>query len=137
MTRKTLVIISIMLMVAYSSSTNAQVKSNHFQAIVDAFEQQLTKDLKEDNIGGSMSVAIVRKNKILWAKALGYADKPKRLLADTTTIYRTGSISKSFTAFLLMELTQQGVIKLTYPIERYLPEVKQLPGYSPSTKITF
>jgi CubicO group peptidase (beta-lactamase class C family) len=52
-------------------------------------------------------------------------------------IYRAGSISKSFTAFLMMQLAEEGLIKLTDPIELYFPEIRNLKGYSDSTKITF
>ncbi len=107
------------------------------QAVIDAFASEIEEDLKDDDIGGSISVAIVRKNKIIWARAFGMADIEHKLSADTTTIYRTASISKPFTAFLMMQLHQDGIIDLDEPLEKYLPEVKNLKGYSDATKITF
>jgi len=107
------------------------------QLVIREFEAGIKKDIQDDGINGSISAAIVRKNKLIWSKAFGVADLDKKTAADTNTIYRTASISKPFTAFLMMQLYQKGVIDIDDPIEKYLPEVRNLKGYSDSTKITF
>jgi len=120
---------------AYNSKK--QKESNDLEIILKQFENELKSDLAKDRVEGGISAAIVHENKVIWSKAFGYADREKRVLADTTTIYRIGSISKPFTAFLMMQLVEEGVIKLNDPIEMYFPEVKELKGYSDSTRITF
>ncbi len=102
--------------------------------IMDEFENQLRKDLKDDDIHGSMSAAIIKKDKMIWAKAFGPSTIQGELLATVDTIYRAGSIAKSFTAFLMMQLVQEGTIELDDPVETYLPEIRELEGYSDSTK---
>lgn len=109
--------------------------ANDLEAIINQFESQLKSDLTKDSLGGSISAVIIRENKVIWSKAFGFANREN--LADTTTIYRAGSISKSFTAFLMMQLMDEGIIKLDDPVELYLPEIRKLLGYSDSTKITF
>src|SRR5688572_9738629 len=111
-----------------SFNTNQDVAKQ--DSIVSVLEEQLQKDLLADSIEGSMSVAIVKDNKIIYSRAFGYSDRKTKALADTSTIYRTGSITKSFTAFLMMQLVEEGIIKLNDPVEMYLPEVKNLIGYS-------
>ncbi|MEP6737458.1 MAG: serine hydrolase domain-containing protein [Chryseolinea sp.] len=106
-------------------------------SVIKEFENELQNDVDKDSVGGSISASIVSGDKIIWSQALGYSDKTNKILADTSTIYRAGSISKSFTAFLMMKLVDEGLIKLEDPVERYLPEVKNLKGYSTSTRITF
>jgi CubicO group peptidase (beta-lactamase class C family) len=130
-------ICSMLIMLLLSCNLNLNSKIESFDSIVLAFEKRLKKDLVTDNIQGSISASIVKDNKIVWAKGFGYSDRNHKSIADTSTIYRTGSITKSFTAFLMMQLVEEGVIKLTDPVELYLPEVKNLIGYSPSTQITF
>ena len=76
-------------------------------------------------------------DEIIWSKAYGTSNIDNKIMADSITIYRTGSISKSFTAFLMMQLVQEGTIELDEQIEKYLPEISELNGYSASTKITF
>ncbi len=117
-----------------SQTKENNIKANNLRSVIAKFEDQLKNELKTD---ASVSGVIIVDNKIIWSKAFGISDADKRIQADTTTIYRTGSISKSFTAFLMMELVQEGVITLSDPIELYLPEIKKLNGYSDSTKITF
>jgi CubicO group peptidase (beta-lactamase class C family) len=116
--------------------SSRELRTNDLEGIISEFESELRTDLIKDSIDGSISVAIVHGNKVIWSKAFGYADRKNRVLADTTTIYRAASISKSFTAFLMMKLVEQGTIKLTDPVELYFPEIKRLPGYSDSTRIT-
>jgi len=111
--------------------------NNSVQSIINEFENQLIKDIRDDNINGSISATIVKNKEIIWSKAFGLSNIYNKTLADTNTIYRAGSISKSFTAFLMMQLLQEGVIELNDPVEKYLPEIRNLKGYSNSTKITF
>ena len=111
--------------------------NNSVQSIINEFENQLIKDIRDDNINGSISATIVKNKEIIWSKAFGLSNIDNKTLADTNTIYRAGSISKSFTAFLMMQLLQEGVIELNDPVEKYLPEIRNLKGYSNSTKITF
>jgi CubicO group peptidase (beta-lactamase class C family) len=130
-------IVVILYLVVLGCSPSEHSKPDNFELIVGDFERQVQKDIKDDRIEGSISATIVRGDKIVWSKAFGWADQDNKRLADTSTIYRTGSISKSFTAFLMMQLAEEGSIKLTDPIEMYLPEIRKLKGYSDSTKITF
>jgi CubicO group peptidase (beta-lactamase class C family) len=105
--------------------------------IIEEFEDQLNKDLSDDNINGSMSAAIVKEDQIIWSQAFGPVHPNEDRPADAGTIYRAGSIAKSFTAFLMMQLVQDGIMDPEQPVESHLPEIRELEGYSDSTKITF
>lgn len=130
--------LSVIAIVGSSVSWDEGLKDrNDHQSIIDDFEKRLKWDLINDNIGGSISATIVKGNKIIWSKAYGTLETDNNIYADSSTIYRTGSISKSFTAFLMMQLVEEGIIEIQEPIEKYLPEISGLNGYSDSTKITF
>jgi CubicO group peptidase (beta-lactamase class C family) len=138
--KKTLLTILLFTIIGCERATDSDrpgTTPDDLQAIINQFEDELKNDLAKDSINGSISVSIIREDKIIWSKAFGYADRVKKIIADKATIYRAGSISKSFTAFLMMQLVEEGVIKLDDPIELYVPEVKKLNGYSDSTRITF
>src|SRR5690242_10731476 len=105
--------------------------------IIDAFENQLEKDVQDDNINGSISAAIVRKNEIIWSKTFGPSNIKGYSVADANTIYRIGSVTKSFTAFLMVLLVQDGILELDSCVENYLPEIRGVEGYSDATRITF
>ena len=70
----------------------------------------------------SMSIALVRGDSIVWKAAFGYANMRTRTPATTETLYSTGSSGKSLTATAVMQLVEQGKIRLDDPINRYLGE---------------
>ncbi|MBS1566468.1 MAG: beta-lactamase family protein, partial [Bacteroidetes bacterium] len=95
------------------------------QAVIDSFENKLKEEHMRDTTGSLCSIVFTG-NKIVWSGAFGKADNEKGIDAGATTVYRIGSISKTFTAYLMMLLVQDGVIGLDEPVAKYLPEIKQL-----------
>ncbi len=75
-----------------------------------------------DNGVPSMSIALVRGDSIVWKAAFGYSNMRTRTPATTETLYSTGSSFKSVTATAVMQLVDQGKIKLDDPINQYLGE---------------
>lgn len=127
-----LLILSIFLLSCSTSHYDFDGKKSEAE-IIQELEKILAEELPKDR---SISGAILKGDKVIWSKAYGVADLKIRQ-ADTSTIYRIGSISKPVTAFLMMLLVQDSIIKLNDPVELYLPEIKKLKGYSEATKITF
>ena len=106
-------------------------------AAIDAFRERLRADVAADTIGG-ITAAVVIGDRIVWAEGFGWADRDKRIPAGVETIYRIGSISKTFTAVVLAQLVDRRVIALDDPVERYMPEVRGLANPRPGAKpITF
>ena len=79
-----------------------------------------------DDGAGCVSVAVFVGDRVVWTKGWGWADIENRVAANTRTIGRTGSISKSFTAVAMMQLVERGIIGLDEPVQKYLPEIVQL-----------
>jgi len=114
-----------------------KVKHSPFQAAISRFEAQLAQDVAEDSIG-SISAGVVVGNDVVWTNGFGWADIEKQTPADAETIYRTGSISKSFTAVLMMQMAGNEYFKLDDPVEKYFPEINNLADRPESAKpITF
>ncbi len=111
-------------------------ESSRDSSVITEFGNRLSSDTKEDNVHGSMSAAIIKNGKVIWAAAFGYTTQDNDIAADTSTIYRIGSITKTFTATLLMQLVEERKMKLDDPVEKYVPEIKSLKGYSDKTIIT-
>jgi CubicO group peptidase (beta-lactamase class C family) len=59
-----------------------------------------------------MSIVIVYDQDVLPAKGFGYADLEKKILADPQTDFRTGSVTKAFTALMLMQLRDAGKLRV-------------------------
>jgi CubicO group peptidase (beta-lactamase class C family) len=102
-----------------------KVKHDSFQAAISRFEAKLAQDVAEDSMG-SISAGVVIGNDVIWVNGFGWADIEKQIPADAETIYRTGSISKSFTAVLMMQMVEKGYFKLDDPVEKYFPEIRDL-----------
>lgn len=86
-------------------------------------DQLLEKEFHSRNLAG-MSVGIVYDQELLWAKGYGYRHLEKKKIADGKTIYNCGSVTKIFTAAMLMRLRDDEKLNLDDPIEKYLPGFK-------------
>lgn len=68
-----------------------------------------------------VSLAVLR-NGTIHAAASGWAHAPERIAATADTLFQIGSISKTFTATLALQLVDDGALDLDAPIRRYLPD---------------
>ncbi len=59
---------------------------------------------------------------IILSKSYGYANKEQQLKADSSTQYRIGSLSKPFTAIVILQLAQEGKLSLKDPVKKFLPD---------------
>ncbi|MBE0646047.1 MAG: serine hydrolase [Bacteroidetes bacterium] len=73
------------------------------------------------------SVGLMRAGEIAWLKGYGLRDRENGILATEHTIYRTGSIAKTFTAILAMQLWEQGRLDLQADARAYVPEYPEKP----------
>lgn len=68
---------------------------------------------------------VVYKGKTLLHKGYGFKNNSQGSLNDTSTIFRIGSLSKSFTAAVIMRLVQEGRIHVSDPLSAYIPGYPQ------------
>jgi CubicO group peptidase (beta-lactamase class C family) len=71
----------------------------------------------------SASVAVIKDNKLFWAKAYGKASLQHDRPAETTTRYAVGSISKQFTAAALLLEQERGKLSLDDKVANYFPDL--------------
>ncbi len=103
------------------------VAQDSFAAEIQRFEGQIAADVAADGVASIVAGVFVG-NSVVWARGFGWTDADLRTPAGVETIYRTGSISKTFTAVLLMQLVERGVVALDDPVVRHLPEFAELDG---------
>jgi CubicO group peptidase (beta-lactamase class C family) len=82
------------------------------------FERQLDTLRQELKIP-AYSAAIVKDQKVIWAKGFGYADVENKIPATEHTAYHLASLTKTFASTILMQLVQDGKIKLDDPVSKY------------------
>lgn len=71
----------------------------------------------------SMAIAVSKGDQVLWLEALGYADLETKKPAKITSLYPLGSVSKSITATLIMNLVEQKKLSLMDDVQ---PLIKPL-----------
>jgi CubicO group peptidase (beta-lactamase class C family) len=85
----------------------------------------LVEAMNEYTLPG-LAVGIVRNGELVYHKGLGYSDIEERKPVEAETVFRIGSISKTFTALGVMQLYEQGGLQLDDPVNNYLKTYKIL-----------
>ncbi|MBX3693368.1 serine hydrolase domain-containing protein [Dokdonella sp.] len=83
--------------------------------------------LEDEGIAGAV-VAVVDRSRTRLLRGYGHAGfAPARTVDPETTLFRLGSVSKTFTYLAAMQLAEQGRLDLQAEVNRYLPAALQLP----------
>jgi CubicO group peptidase (beta-lactamase class C family) len=96
------------------------------KTIPERVSQLVEKYVEYGQFNGSILVS--QNGKIIYKKAFGMANIELKAPNETDTKYRLASVSKQFTAMLIMQLVQQGKVALTVPITTYLPDYPKEQG---------
>ncbi len=92
---------------------------------LEAVDSMVAAEYAKDSVG-SLTVGVVSGAALAWTTTHGFADMSTRRLANRQSVYRIGSITKPFTAVMLLQLVAAGKVQLSDPVARYLPEVQRL-----------
>jgi len=69
------------------------------------------------------SVLVADHGKVVYHRAFGLANREWQIPHSTDTAFRVASLTKQFTATLVMQLAEQGKLRLEDPIGKYVPEL--------------
>lgn len=83
-------------------------------------EQQIDSVFKKYHFNGS--IAVFKDSLPLYRKENGYSDFKKKAKIDHNTIFAIGSVSKQFTAVLVLLQMEQGKLNITDKASKYLKE---------------
>src|SRR5690554_5586603 len=70
------------------------------------------------------SVAVAQKGEIIYTRSLGFLEDENKTKANKNTKYRIGSITKTFTAVLVLKAIEEKKLKLNQTIETYFPSIE-------------
>ncbi|NIB38449.1 serine hydrolase [Pseudomaricurvus alkylphenolicus] len=121
---KTAVMAILWLVCAGNAMAQAKLDAQGVEAWAD---EVLGKAFADRRFSGAV-VSIVQDGELLLAKGYGYADYAKEApIIPSETLFRIGSISKTFTGTAIVQLLERGLIKsLDEPANNYLQRF-QLP----------
>ncbi|MEQ9438943.1 MAG: serine hydrolase domain-containing protein [Cyclobacteriaceae bacterium] len=80
--------------------------------------------LIEDHQQGMGSISIFSDGQEVYQRAFGFASIEDKVKATPGTKYRIGSISKTFTAAIIMQLVEEGKLELDTRLSTYYPDIK-------------
>lgn len=89
--------------------------------LVRAIEHRVTTAQRDWRTPG-LSVGVVRDGELVWSRHVGSARLSPTAPADNDTQFMIGSITKTFTAVLVMQLRDEGRLTLDDPVSRWLPD---------------
>lgn len=107
------------MLLLYSSSLFAEKIKN--VNMIAELETELLGIMGQGNVPGMIG-AIVVDDEVVWKGALGVADLEANKPVTPDTLFRVGSISKSFVSLAALIMFERGEISLDTNIEKLLPE---------------
>jgi CubicO group peptidase (beta-lactamase class C family) len=113
----------LLLLLLFAGLSFAQKKKNPADKRIAGLDTTFARVLKEWHAAG-FAVAVVEKNKVVYANGFGYRDVEKKLPVTANTVFAIGSCTKAFTASLIGWLTKDNQVDLDKPVRNYIPELK-------------
>jgi CubicO group peptidase (beta-lactamase class C family) len=142
--RRTLLLFALFCALAAGQSKTAAAKTVHIKSAkeldgaIGRVDQIFAAEYAKENLA-SATVGVVSGPDLIWTKSYGLADIEKKVAATKDSTYRIGSITKQFTAIMLLQLASQGKVHLSDAAEKYYPEIRKVanayPGAPPVTLV--
>lgn len=96
-----------------------------FEAAVENDASRLVRKMATEliNVAGlpGLSIAIRKKNQILFAEGFGYSDLERKTPVTPNTQFRAASTSKAITVTGLAKMMQDGIIDIEAQVQKYVP----------------
>jgi CubicO group peptidase (beta-lactamase class C family) len=112
-------LITILWLLAAHASVLAQDKAANIDELMKAYN-----GYKQFN----GAVLVAENGKVIFKKGYGMANMEWDIPIETDTKFRLGSITKQFTSMLILQLVQEGKIKLDGKLTDYLPDYRKDTG---------
>jgi CubicO group peptidase (beta-lactamase class C family) len=94
-------------------------------AALGTLDAAIDEEMKKQALPG-LAIGVVIDGELAYAKGFGVVDLATKAKPDADTVYRIGSISKSFTGLAILALRDDGALQLDDPLARWIPEAASL-----------
>jgi len=113
---------TMMLLLVVAPWNVFSAEAERFPQSIPELKAAIEAILRETRTPGA-AIAIVSRDKVEWVAGIGKADVAANKMVTAETLFRIGSISKSFAALAALKLQEEGKLKLTDTVRQWLPEV--------------
>lgn len=117
--KKTIIVFVITVLFAFTSSLHSQSDAEKIDDLISHYN--------EYNLFNG-SALVVKNGNVIFKKGYGFANFEWKVPNTSDTKFRIGSITKQFTATLIMQLVEEGKVKLDGKITDYLPDYRKDTG---------
>lgn len=129
---RALAVLALVLIYAVVNSQSSSATENQppsFNAVeVEHFVDSVIDTYIEKNQVAGATVSIVKDGEIVLKKGFGFSDiDPLKKVDPATTLFRVGSVSKTFTWTAIMQLEEAGKLSLQDPVNDHLPDLLKMP----------
>jgi len=90
---------------------------------IEELKQEIEDIISEHNVPGA-TMALVTRGEQIWIGGIGYSNVETKTPVDVNTIFRWGSVSKSFVAASIQILAERGLVRLDDKIRDVVPEIE-------------
>jgi CubicO group peptidase (beta-lactamase class C family) len=115
----------VLILILFISSLSVLAQ----EAPLQGFDEYVSKAIKDWEVPG-VAIAVVKDDKIVFAKGYGVRELGKSDPVTANTIFAIGSSSKAFTAAALAMLVDEGKLKWSDPATKYLPDFQLFDPYA-------
>jgi len=124
-------VLSLALACSLSGAPPAHIKTAaELAPAIARVDQLFASEYAKDNLA-SVTAGIISGPDLVWTKSYGLADIENKTPATKDSEYRIGSITKQFTAVMLLQLVAQGKVHLSDPVEKYYPDIRNVANAFP------
>jgi CubicO group peptidase (beta-lactamase class C family) len=95
-------------------------------------DQFVERKLRLGSIPG-LTVGVTSKDGLLGVRVYGFSDLGSKLPVVPDTLFQIGSISKSFSSIVAMQLQDEGKLDVQRPVGEYLPWLRMRSAHGPVT----
>jgi CubicO group peptidase (beta-lactamase class C family) len=123
----------MLLLLGFAFQTRSQTDTTHFGAL-KAQQKNDDPDLSkkaDDYVNSAVKVSkfngavlIAQKGRIILDKGYGWRNFNTHTPNDTNSVFQIGSLTKSFTAAVILKLQEQGKLSVDDKLARFFPQVR-------------
>jgi len=124
-----------LLFICLASTVFAQKAGTDYTDALRLIDRWMEAERDYKHLPG-ISASVTKDQEIIWSKAYGVSNVANKVPTTPATTYSICSISKLFTAVAIMQLYDEGKLRLDDPIESILTDFKLKQKFKDSGPIT-
>jgi len=117
------VIVSLFIVLFFSNLiAQPLTDTSSLKSLAKKLNEYLVSNTGDSKFNGS--VLISQKGSIILQKSYGFQNAAAHLLNDSNTVFQIGSLTKQFTATVILKLQEEGMLSVQDKLSKYFPDYR-------------